>query len=111
MECEYFRCRHCYDLVYESQRENGPTRLISKAQKIRQRLGGSASLMEPFPPKPKGMHWQTYERLWWHAQEAEVTGMTAALAQFERLHARSHIDGHHNTSQNLTHGNVQTSVG
>jgi hypothetical protein len=44
-----FLCRHCYDLVYDSQRQDRPTRLIAKAQQIRRRLGGSASLMAPFP--------------------------------------------------------------
>jgi hypothetical protein len=67
----YFLCRSCHDLVYESQREDEATRLVTKAQKIRQRLGGRANLMDPFPDKPKRMHWQTYERLWWQAKEAE----------------------------------------
>jgi hypothetical protein len=40
----YFLCRSCLDLVYESQREDRATRLMSKAQKIRQKLGGSADV-------------------------------------------------------------------
>lgn len=79
----YFLCRHCYDLTYESQREDYATRLVSKAQKIRRRLGGSASLIEPFPPKPKGMHGRTYTRLRWQAQEADWGSMHAMLAQLE----------------------------
>jgi hypothetical protein len=59
----YFLCRHCYDLVYESQRENEMHRALRSAQSIRERLGGSANVMEPFPGKPNGMHWETYERL------------------------------------------------
>jgi hypothetical protein len=47
----YFLCWRCYDLSYESQREDLPTRLISKVQKIRRRLGGSASLIETQPLK------------------------------------------------------------
>jgi hypothetical protein len=27
------------------------------------KLGGSPSLAEPFPEKPKGIHWRTYNRL------------------------------------------------
>ncbi len=26
----------------------------------------------PFPPKPRGMHWRTYDRLWRQARMAEV---------------------------------------
>jgi hypothetical protein len=84
----YFLCRACLDLAYESQREDYTTRLISKAQKIRWRLGGSASLMEPFPPKPKGMHWHTYSQLYLKARSAEEAGMNAMLVQFERMPAR-----------------------
>jgi hypothetical protein len=80
----YFLCRYCYNLGYASQREDAATRLISKAQTIRRRLGGSASLLEPFPKKPKGMHWCTYERLWWQAQEAEIAGLQTAVVRLDR---------------------------
>jgi hypothetical protein len=36
--------------------------LLLKAQKIKLRLGGSANVLEPFPDKPKGMHWRTCDR-------------------------------------------------
>ena len=48
-----------------------PARLLRKGQSIRMRLGGSPSIMELFPFKPKGMHWRTYERLRREAEEAE----------------------------------------
>ena len=38
-------------------------RLILKAQKVRERLGGDLGVANPFPPNPKGMHWQRCERL------------------------------------------------
>jgi hypothetical protein len=69
---KYFLCRHCYDLAYQSQREPERDRQLSITQNIRMRLGGSASLAEPFPLKPKGMHWNTYEQLQHKAAEAEL---------------------------------------
>jgi hypothetical protein len=83
----YFLCRHCYDLSYQSQRDNKMYRALHRAQDIRRRLGGSANMMEPFPEKPKGMHWKTYERLWWEHHEAEMEqliGMKAWLDKFEK---------------------------
>jgi hypothetical protein len=78
----YFLCRHCLNLAYKSTRDNNIWRLISKAQKIRKRLGGSASLIEPFPCKPKGMWWRTYERL---RQEASLYELVGCHAQARQL--------------------------
>ncbi len=58
-----FACRHCYQLAYDSQREAGYSRALSRAQAIRMKLGGSPNMAEDFPDKPKGMHWRTYDRL------------------------------------------------
>jgi len=68
---ELFACRRCFQLVYASQQERPHYRALSQAQNLRVRLGGSGSLDEPFPPKPKGMHWKTYERLELRADAAE----------------------------------------
>lgn len=59
----YFVCRHCGNLSYESRQGAPSHRAMGKAQKIRKMLGGTANLMMPFPAKPKGMHWKTYDRL------------------------------------------------
>jgi hypothetical protein len=67
-----FACRHCHQLAYQSQRGQRYQRALSRAQAIRRRLGGTASLFEPFPDKPKGMHWRTYERLADKAREMEA---------------------------------------
>jgi hypothetical protein len=44
-----FASRHCCGLTYASQQESPRHRAISRAQKLRVRLGGSANLLEPFP--------------------------------------------------------------
>jgi hypothetical protein len=60
----HYRCRKCWNLAYQSQHEVPYQRALSQAQKFRQRLGGSPCTDDPFPEKPKGMHWRTYDRLW-----------------------------------------------
>ena len=79
-----FLCRHCYGLTYASQQEPDYDRMMRKAQKIRKKLGGAESSMEPFPPKPKGMHWKTYNRLQAVARDSEVLGWMIVERRFER---------------------------
>jgi hypothetical protein len=62
-------------------------RALHKAQSIRERLGGSASMMKPFPERPKGMHHDTYWRLREEHDEAEMTqleGMREWLNKLEK---------------------------
>jgi hypothetical protein len=66
----YFLCRHCYNLTYASQQVQRYERLMMKARAIRESLGGSINLSLPFPEKPKGMHWGTYQRLREEAEQA-----------------------------------------
>jgi hypothetical protein len=66
-----FACRQCHQLVYESQREAPHSRALTRAQAIRERLGGSGSMAEDFPEKPKGMHLQTYWRLCREYEDAQ----------------------------------------
>ncbi len=58
-----FRCRKCHGLVYESQHESPVFRAATQMHKLRDRLGQRGSLEVPFPEKPEGMHWKTYQRL------------------------------------------------
>jgi hypothetical protein len=58
-----FRCRYCHDLRYASQRESVQFRAISRVQRARMKLGGSANLSEPRPGRPRYMHCRTYARL------------------------------------------------
>ena len=59
----YFRCRQCYQATYPSQYETIRVKGLSRAERIRDRLGGEPGFMNIFPDKPKGMHWRTYQRL------------------------------------------------
>ncbi len=58
-----FGCRRCYRLTYASAMAGKRRRARLKVQKIRRRLGGGDDIMEPCPPKPRGMRWKTYRRL------------------------------------------------
>lgn len=58
-----YLCRQCRGLVYASQFEQPQYRSLRRAQSIRRRLGGSGDITDPFPAKPKHMHWSTYARL------------------------------------------------
>lgn len=58
----YFVCRHCLRLAYPVQSEEVMHRHLRRANKKRAALGvepGACSLLT----KPKGMHWQTYNRI------------------------------------------------
>lgn len=57
------RCRRCRGLLYATQHEDARDRLIRRLRNLRLRLGGTANLLGPMPPKPKGMQWRTYLRL------------------------------------------------
>jgi hypothetical protein len=59
----YFRCRRCHGLKYDTQYEPAFARAATRALKIRHRLGSTGGIYGPFPEKPKGMRWSTYERL------------------------------------------------
>jgi hypothetical protein len=59
----FFAYRRCEGLAYASQQESPTFRSISRSRKIRMQVGGSPNLFEPFPPKPRRMHWRTYNRL------------------------------------------------
>ena len=83
-----FAFRHCYRLAYASQRETVSQRGRRKAQKIRMRLGGSPSMVDDFPDRPRGMHEQTFER-WRRIHDAAEERSTNGLLRFvERLGRR-----------------------
>ena len=59
----YFRCRQCYRATYPSQYTYIRLPSLSRVDRMRDKLGGDPGLINPFPRKPKGMHWRTYRRL------------------------------------------------
>jgi len=64
------------------------SRALRRPQAIRERFGGSANMMEALPDKPRGMHWETYERLWREHREAELeqlAGMREWLDSLEKI--------------------------
>jgi hypothetical protein len=79
-----FACRHCCRLAYASQQLCTRDRLISSARKIRMQLGGGPSLFDPFPDKPRGMHWSTYDRLRARAQASEAHSYSFLIGSLRR---------------------------
>lgn len=84
----YFLCRHCYRLAHTSQSEGAWDRTLRRASKIRQRLGGEPGMAAPFPPKPKGMWWRTYERIRNQGFHADMLANEAFVTHAGRLLAR-----------------------
>ena len=82
----YFRCRRCIGLRYDTQYEPAFARAATRALKIRERLGSKGGIDDFFPPRPKGMHRRTYERLQEHderLQNAWAGGIAAKWGMCE----------------------------
>jgi hypothetical protein len=60
-------------------------RLILKAQKVRELLGGKLGVLDDFPEKPKGMHWQRYDRLRRQHDQAVQDSIRTLAACAERM--------------------------
>jgi hypothetical protein len=72
-------------LAYESQQEPMNQRGLGKVQKIRIQMGGSQNMFEAFPDKPKGMHWQTYDRRRGAYDVAEARFLKGSMRIIDRL--------------------------
>jgi hypothetical protein len=78
-------CRKCAGLKYESQYRSCFDRNLRNCQMIRLRLGGTANLLKPFPPRPKGMRLARYLRLWDQASRAESFCWSALSKKLSKL--------------------------
>lgn len=74
-------------VAYHTQRVPPASRSLERAQRLRVRLGGSVDMTQPFPAKPKGMHFLTYMK-WavraWRAEDeanGEVRKWVASVRQ------------------------------
>jgi hypothetical protein len=81
-----FACRLCQGLGYRSQLESPRHRAISKAQKLRLRLGGGPSLLDPFSERPRGMHRITYYRLSARAMAAQERLLALEIDHMRRYY-------------------------
>ena len=78
-------CRQCRNLAYSSQQESRRNRTLRRAQAIRRKLGASANLTEPFPPRPRGMHRRTYRRLFSQSVRREAAFFGDCLGALHKL--------------------------
>lgn len=80
-----YACRHCYRLAYPTQRQQSHDRACSMADKLRDRLGWEAGILNGNGGKPKGMHWRTFERLQVRHDDLVNQSLAGALAKFGPL--------------------------
>jgi hypothetical protein len=83
------RGRGAYRLAYASQRQGATGRMHARSSKLYRRLGADyGSHYGGCPPKPKGMHWRTYDAICDRLQ-VESDGLNLGLARVvERLMRR-----------------------
>lgn len=82
---KYFLCRQCQQLIYECQKERPEYRILRRTQKLHERLKGFGGVIEGLPPRPKGMHERTYQRLAQRYECAERALNAAEWAMMARL--------------------------
>ncbi len=79
---KYFFCRHCHNLTYQSCNEPDYQRMLNKAYKLKEKLGGEGYLNSLIPRKPKGMHQKTYDKIFSEIIRLEGDGETMAFKKY-----------------------------
>lgn len=78
-----FACRHCLRLNYRSQQASKRDRATDRSFDLRRALGcdkGFLFLPAEFIPKPKGMHWRTFERKVEQLKDVDARALADAAA-------------------------------
>ena len=84
-----YRCRSCWRLTYDCQHDPFPQHPWERCHRTREKLGGERGFLNPFPAKPKGMHWRTHYRLReedWRAEDLMCQVMEGRLKTHRRKH-------------------------
>jgi hypothetical protein len=87
-----FACRSCRELVHPSTRQRARDRAVTRAVLLRRQLGGSGSLLDPFPRRPRGMKRKQWLRLFEKCNRDERRSIEGVAAFLERLN-RTESDG------------------
>lgn len=83
----YFICRHCCKLSYRSQSESVSDRSHRKSVAIKEKLKFDSKRMLPiaYIPKPKGMHWKTFNKLRLQGMKAEQVYLAYFKEQLDKI--------------------------
>ena len=87
----YFACRQCGGLGYATQKEGVGDRAMTKADRLRKRLGWPAGIAHGDGGKPKGMHWETFWQLKSHHDalvQVSLYDISRKLGFLDKLLAR-----------------------
>lgn len=83
---KYFACRLCCNLTYPTQCESDAERLLTKAGKLRDRIGAEPGCLNGLPfDKPKGMHHKTWDLIRFQILELEDIGLLEAGKRWGEL--------------------------
>ena len=77
-----FACRHCYQLAYQSQREEAHDRMARQVDRLRELLRWEPGMLHGSGVRPKGMHWTTFDRLRRQHDALKNDSLMGAMAKF-----------------------------